>query len=72
MTRIAPTNTETVRPDMRVAEALARWPGLTRVFLKHGMACAGCAMADHMTLAEAAEVYGLDTAAFVGELRAAV
>lgn len=67
-TQTAPTPT----PDMRVAEVLARWPTLTAVFLRRGMACAGCAMAEHMNLGEAAEVYGYDTDAFVEELRTAL
>lgn len=59
-------------PDMRVADALDRWPALTAVFLRRSMACAGCAMAEHMTLAEAAEVYGFDAAEFIQDLRAAL
>jgi hybrid cluster-associated redox disulfide protein len=59
-------------PEMPVARALAVWPQLTGVFVRRGMACPGCAMGELMTLGEAAEVYGLTTAAFIEELCAAV
>jgi hybrid cluster-associated redox disulfide protein len=57
--------------EMSVAEALHIWPSLTGVFVRRGMACPGCAMAEFMSLAEAAEVYGLEPQAFINELRAA-
>lgn len=58
--------------DLPVARALAEWPALTAVFVRRGMACPGCAMAELMTLGEAAEVYGLKAGEFVGELRDAL
>ena len=58
-------------PDMTVAVALAEWPALTAVFVRRGMACPGCLMADFMTLGEAAEVYGLKAEALLEELRTA-
>ncbi len=56
--------------DMTVDEALARWPELSRVFLCHQMACAGCAMAPFERLSDAARSYGLPSPAFLRELRA--
>jgi len=58
--------------DMPVAAALAAWPALMAVFVRRGMACPGCPMAELMTVGEAAEVYGLEVEAFVAELRAAL
>lgn len=56
--------------DMTVDEALARWPELGKVFLRHQMACAGCAMAPFERLSDAARSYGLSSARFLRELRA--
>lgn len=56
--------------DMTVDEALAQWPELSRVFLRHQMACAGCAMAPFETLSDVARAYGLSSARLLKELRA--
>jgi len=68
-----PTTRTPIRPDahLTVATCLAVWPSLTSIFVQHNMACPGCDMAELMTVAEAAEVYGKDVEAFVGELRQA-
>ncbi len=56
---------------MTVAEVLGAWPALVSIFVRRKMACPGCDMAVHMTLGEAAEVYGMDDS-FIEELRSAV
>ena len=53
---------------LRVAEVLARWPQTMSVFMRHRMACVGCAMAPFETLAEVAAIYELDLSHFMGEL----
>ena len=58
--------------DMSVAEILARWPTLTTVFVRRQMACPGCAMADFMSLADAADAYQTDADDLLAELRAAL
>jgi hybrid cluster-associated redox disulfide protein len=60
----------TLSLDMTVDEALGRWPELSKVFLRHQMACAGCAMAPFETLSDVARAYGLSSARFLKELRA--
>ena len=57
--------------DLIVADVLRHWPAMIRVFLDRRMACAGCAMAPFVTLAEAARSYGFDPAPFAEELRRA-
>jgi hybrid cluster-associated redox disulfide protein len=60
----------TLSLDMTVDEALARWPELSKVFLRHQMACAGCAMAPFERLSDVARSYRLSSARFLRELRA--
>lgn len=51
-----------------VAEAMRRKPAIIKVFMRHGMACVGCAIGPYHTLAEASAEYGLDLDAFLREL----
>lgn len=55
--------------DMTVATALERWPRSLAAFVSRGMACPGCDMSAHMSLAEAAEAYFLDARRFEADLR---
>lgn len=55
--------------DLPVATALERWPRILAAFVGRGMACPGCDMAAHMSLAEAAEAYELDAKRFESDLR---
>jgi hybrid cluster-associated redox disulfide protein len=57
--------------DDPVSAVLARSPAVVTVFMRHRMACPGCAMAAYMTIREAAEIYGLDPALLVQELKEA-
>ena len=54
--------------DLIVADVLTCWPQTIPVFTHHRMACVGCAMAPFETLAEVAEVYGLELSCFLSEL----
>ena len=49
-------------------ELFQRWPETAVVFHRHQMACVGCVVAPFYTVADAANVYGLDEAAFLEEL----
>jgi hybrid cluster-associated redox disulfide protein len=60
-----------IRLQDPVSVVLARSPAVVTVFVRHRMACPGCAMAAYMTLGEAAQIYGLDPALLVQELEAA-
>jgi hybrid cluster-associated redox disulfide protein len=57
---------------LTVVEVLARWPQTIPVFIRHRMACVGCAMAPFETLAEVAAIYRLDLNCFLNELQQAV
>jgi hybrid cluster-associated redox disulfide protein len=58
--------------DEPVTSVLARSSAVVGVFVRHRMACPGCAMAPYMTIAEAAHIYGLDPDLLVLELESAV
>lgn len=57
---------------MMVADVMRRWPETIGVFVARQMACPGCPMAPFMTVAAAAQEYGLDVDALVAELAARV
>lgn len=53
---------------LTLEELFQRWPETAVVFQRHQMACVGCVVAPFYTVVDAAEVYGLDPAAFLQEL----
>lgn len=55
-----------------VGDVLRRWPRVAAVFVRHRMACVGCAMAPFETLAEAAAAYRLPVEAFTQEVADAI
>lgn len=63
--------THGIGAETRVGWVIERWPEVARVFRRHRMACVGCAMAPHMTLAEAGRAYHLAVDRLVAELRGA-
>lgn len=54
-----------------IAAAVDYHRKLAEVFNGHGMACVGCVFSRFHTLAEAAEMYQLETALLLSELAAA-
>ena len=59
---------EGIRSDMTVSRLLASRPPAAVVFVRHGMACVGCAMAPFDTLVEAAAAYGLEPQLLLADL----
>lgn len=51
-----------------IDEVMRREPATVGVFLRHGMACVGCAIAPYHTVAEATAEYDLPIEAFLREL----
>lgn len=54
-----------------VDDVMRRWPGTIPIFVRHRMACVGCAVGQYHTIAEASAEYGLIASVFLEELRAA-
>jgi hybrid cluster-associated redox disulfide protein len=61
-----------IAPESTVAAVMDARPETVAVFVRRRMHCPGCVMSRFMTLAEAAESYGLDASALLAELEAAV
>jgi acetoin utilization protein AcuB len=56
---------------LTVAEVMDRWPQTIPIFLRHRMACVGCSIACFETLAEVAEIYGIDLTHLMKDLQQA-
>ena len=61
-----------ISPDSIVRAVMDDHPETVAIFVRQRMHCTGCVMSPFVTIAEAAANYGIDPAAFVAELRAAV
>lgn len=53
---------------MSVQDVMDTWPRTVPVFVRHRMACPGCALAQFMTVTEAALEYKLEPAALTVDL----
>lgn len=58
--------------DMTTAEVMTRWPKTIPIFIRHHMACVGCAIAPFETLAEVIEIHHLNLDRFMQELQQAI
>lgn len=61
-----------IDPETPVSELMERFPQTIPVFLRHRMACVGCSMNQFETVGSAAQIYGLESGALIGELHAAI
>jgi len=52
-----------------VAGLLTRWPQAARVFVRHRLACVGCAIAPLESVAEVAAIYHVPGARFINKLQ---
>ena len=57
-----------ITKKMTFREVLRKYPKVTDVFFKHGMACVGCPMAQQETIEQCALAHGIDVEKFIGEL----
>ena len=47
-----------VSSDMLIADVVQKYPGVERIFTKHGVGCAGCNISKHETIAQGAAGHG--------------
>jgi hybrid cluster-associated redox disulfide protein len=47
-----------ITPEMLIADVVERYPGIDRIFAKHGTSCAGCNISKHETIAQGAGGHG--------------
>jgi len=57
--------------EMTISEVLQTSPNAAEVFFRHGMQCLGCAIASGETVAEAAQVHGVQVEDLIKELEEA-
>ncbi len=60
------------QPHHSVDDVMRRWPQTMRLFMHHGMACAGCPVGAFHTVEEAALEYRIPLRKFLSELRTVV
>lgn len=61
---------QTITPDMTINDVLSIDRGLAAVFFEFGMFCLGCPSAAGESIADAAQVHGIDADALVAKLNA--
>lgn len=61
-----------LQSDALVADLLNRFPDTAAVFMQFKLGCIGCSMACFCTLADVAEDYELDLAAFLQALQKSI
>ena len=54
--------------SMTIGEIISKYPQLADIFLKHGMHCVGCFMAQRETLEDAVKVHGIKLDKLLKEL----
>ncbi len=61
-----------ITPEMRIGDALSKYPQTLRVFLSHGLMCVGCAVARFENIRQGAEAHGIDLEALMKDLNQVV
>ncbi len=64
-----PMNDSIPKPHHTVNEVMSRWPQTVWLFMRYGMACAGCPVGAFHTVEEAALEYRILLPALLAELR---
>lgn len=57
-----------ITENMTIEEVLSKYPGANGVFLKYGLDCSGCQIAEYESIGHAAKVYGIDIKALLKDL----
>ncbi len=59
---------EKITTDMTFGEVMSKYPKTQEVFMKHGMACFGCAFAMQETVEQGAMAHGIDVKKLLEDL----
>ena len=62
---------ELITKDMAIGEAVAKYPNTVPVFLRNGLHCIGCAVANYESIEQGASGHGIDADKLLKELNAA-
>lgn len=57
-----------ITEDTTIEEALSEYPKANDIFLKYGLDCAGCQVAEYESVGHACRVYGINLEALLKDL----
>lgn len=57
-----------ITADTTIEEVLMRYPRASEIFLKYGLDCIGCQVAEFESIGHASRVYGIDLEALLKDL----
>jgi len=61
-----------ITKDMSIGEVIGKHPEVVEIFLKNGLGCVGCGMAQMESVEEGAKAHGIDVKKLVEELNKAI
>jgi hybrid cluster-associated redox disulfide protein len=62
----------TITKDMPIGQVVQKYPKTVEVFLRHGLMCFGCAIAQYENVEQGAIAHGIDAEALIKDLNAVV
>jgi len=62
----------TITKEMPIGEVVEKFPQTVEVFLRHGLMCFGCAIAQFENVEQGAAAHGINVEALIRDLNAAV
>jgi hybrid cluster-associated redox disulfide protein len=62
----------TITKEMTIGEVVRKYPQTVEVFLRHGLMCFGCAVAQFENVEQGAMAHGINAEALVKDLNAVV
>lgn len=57
-----------ITENTTIEEVLSKYPRANKVFLKYGLDCSGCQIAEYESIGHACRVYGIDIKALLKDL----
>jgi hybrid cluster-associated redox disulfide protein len=63
---------DTIQKEMPIADVVQNHPETVKVFLKHGLMCFGCAIAQFENIEQGANAHGINVEDLMRDLNAAV
>lgn len=62
----------TITKEMHIGEVVEKYPQTAEVFLRHGLMCFGCAIAQFENVEQGAMAHGINVEALIKDLNAVV
>ena len=62
----------TITGKMPIGDCVSKYPQTIKVFLKHGLHCVGCAVANFESIEQGAKAHGIDAKKLIADLNKAV